>query len=472
MAMEMSATRLLAPYFGTSLYVWTNVIGLIMVALAGGYYLGGRLADRRPKPNIYFGLIFFTGVWVLLVPFVSSPFFTLLTQSFSNLAEVARVGSFVAVGILFVLPMFLLGMIVPFTVKLVLAHLEEAGRVSGKVSMISTAGSLVGTFLPAFVLIPLLGTTKTFVCIGIVLMLLAAFGLRRWVIFLIAIASIGFLWLVPPVYAEDSIIYSKDSSYGFVFVTEDEWGIRRLHVNNPFGTQSLYDPSTPLAPERYYYSYFGVLPAMLEEVQSVLILGHGGGSFTRIFNAYYPELSITGVEIDPAMIEAAEATMGFSEAEVEIFYGDARTYLLTTEETYDLILIDTYQGMNIPAHLATQEFFALAESRLKEDGLVALNAASTTSLFLDSLVKSLSVNFENAAALAIPDSYNSMILGSNSNHFDLIHEVPEELREQAAAVESGLYTFDLSYAQPFTDEKLTQVEILNDRMYMEVLSKF
>ena len=473
MAIEMSATRLLAPYFGNSLYVWTNVIGLIMMALAAGYYCGGRLADQKPKASIYFSLIFLTGAWALVIPFVSGPFFAIITRSFSNLAEVVRIGSFVAVAFLFVFPLFLLGMIVPFTVKMVLVHVEEAGTVSGKISMISTLGSLVGTFLPAFVLIPVLGTTKTFVCIGIVLMLLAAFGLRKWIFVIIALASIGFFWLVPPVFAHDSIIYAKDSPYGFVFVTEDEEGVRRLHVNNPIGTQSLYDPASPLAPEPYYYSYFGVLPAMVETPQTVLILGHGGGSFTRIFNAYYPELSVTGVEIDPTMTEAAELTMGLLDATVEIVYADARTYLLNTEKNYDLILVDTYQTSSIPAHLATHEFFELVHSRLNEGGLVALNASSASGDFLNSLVKSVDIHFDQMAAYAVPNSTNSMILGSDDLNFDFLRAVPEMLSEKAAAVTEGLYEFSFSdEVEVFTDEKATRVEILSDAMHMQVLQGF
>ena len=473
MAVEMSSTRLLAPYFGNSLYVWTNVIGIIMVALAAGYYFGGRLADRHPEPSFYFSLFFVTGIWTVFIPFFAVPFFEKLIYAFSNMADVVLYGSFIAVLFLFSLPMVFLGMIVPFTVKMVLQHVNQAGSISGKISMVSTMGSLVGTFLPAFVLIPVFGTTKTFVLIGIVLMLTAAMALRKIILALVGLACIGLFWLVPPVYANDTIIYSKDSAYSYIFITEDGAGVRRLHVNSPLGTQSIYDPSSAIPEDRYYYSYFGVLPAMLESPKTVLILGHAGGTFTRIFNTYYPELSITGVELDPAMSAAAEQYMGLLEADVDIVHEDARTYLLNTSKNYDLILIDTYQSMNIPAHLATQEFFALAGSHLNEGGIVALNAASGESEFLDVLENSIAMHFENSAVLEIPGSYNSMILGSDDRDFSVIEALPVSLVSKGEYLDEHLVSISFDPTKEvFTDEKSTRVEILTNQMEMEIFKDF
>ena len=480
MAVEMSGTRILAPYFGNSLYVWTNLLGLVMMALAAGYFFGGRLSDKKPKPELYFTLFFAAGLWVLLLPFVATPIFKLLFYVFSNFANTVPLGSFVAVSLLFVVPMFFLGMVLPFTVKLITAHVEHVGSVSGKVSMVSTVGSLVGTFLPAFILIPILGTTKTFILIAVILMLTAAMGLRKIFFGFFPVASVLIIlmgWLsassVPPVYAQSDIIFSKDSAYGFVFVTEDEEGIRRLHVNSPIGTQSLYDPESALPPEGYYYSYFGVLPAMMEDPKNVLILGHAGGSFTRIFNAYYPELDITGVEIDPLMTEVSMKYMGLEDADVDIVHADARTYLLSTEESYDLILIDTYQSMNIPSHLATHEFFALVASRLNSGGLVALNAASGESDFLYVLGNSMAKNFAFSGILKIPDSYNSILLGSATQDFTFLSDIPEALRDKAVYVSKNLLAlFYDSSREVFTDEKATRAEILNDEMHLEIYKNF
>jgi len=473
MAVELSAARLLAPYFGNSLYVWTNVIGLIMVALAAGYYFGGRLADKNPRREVYFALILLTGFWTVLIPFFSPLLFEQLTTGFSNLALAVKWGSFFAVTFLFALPMFLLGMIVPFTVKMVIQNVAKVGSLSGKISTVSTLGSLVGTFLPAFLLIPVFGTTKTFIFIGLLLIFLAAFGLRKWWVFILATLGLGLFWLVPPVYANDAVIYAKDSPYGYIFVTEDAEGVRRLHIDNPLGTQSIYNPASVLPEEHYYYSYFGVLPSMIEEPKTVLILGHAGGSFTRIFNTYYPELEITGVEIDPAVTRIAEEYMGLSDATVNIVHADARTFLLNTEEQYDLILIDTYHASNIPAHLATQEFYALAASHLDEDGILALNAASDEGPFLNALAATLASQFEFAAYLNIPDSFNAMIIGSNKA-FDFYTDSPEDLAGKRDYLYQYLTSVTelISNSEIFTDEKMSRVEIFTEQMYMQIIKEF
>ncbi len=469
MAVELSAARLLAPYFGSSLYVWTNVIGLVMVALAGGYYFGGRLADKRPLNEVYFALIFITGLWVLFIPFFAPTLFDGLVKSFENLALIVKWGSFFAVAFLFVFPLFMMGMVVPFTVKMVVKDVRHMGSQSGQISMVSTAGSLVGSFLPAFVLIPYLGTTNTFVFVGLLMIFNAAWGLKKWWVLLVALAGVSLFWLTPPVYASDDVIYAKDSPYGYIFVTEDSTGVRRLHVDNPLGTQSIFDPDSVLPEERYYYSYFGLLPAMMDEPKKVLILGHAGGSFTRIFNAYYPELAITGIEIDPAITLAATETMELDEANVKIVHADARTFLLTTDENYDLILADTYHGMNIPPHLATEEFFELAQSRLNEGGILAINVASGESEMLTVLENTLANTFAKVAEFPIPDSYNTMVLARDEGEFTM-KNVPTQLFEKAAVFDAE--TIAATSGETFTDDKMTRIELLTEDMLMNLMKQF
>ncbi|QQR55289.1 fused MFS/spermidine synthase [Candidatus Peregrinibacteria bacterium] len=179
MGVELSASRLLAPYFGNSLYVWTNVIAVVLLALAGGYFYGGKLADRRPEPKLYFSLIAATGFWILLIPFLIQFFSEVVVSLSPNLAFAVRLGSLFIAALFFLLPLFMLGMMVPFTLKLLQPSAEHVASVSGRLSMVSTLGSLVGTFLPTFFLIPLLGTTKTFLVLGFVLLFLAVYGLKN-----------------------------------------------------------------------------------------------------------------------------------------------------------------------------------------------------------------------------------------------------------------------------------------------------
>lgn len=474
MAVEMSGTRLLAPYFGTSLFVWTNVISVIMLALALGYSLGGRIADKHPQPTIYFFWIAVTGVWVMGIPFVAPLLLPTLSSGLGNLEQSLRWGSLIAVTLLFAFPMVLFGMNVPFTLRLTADKIQTVGAVSGKVSMISTLGSLLGTFLPAFVLIPDLGTTKTFLFIGLTLFFLAAFGYRNVFLVLLGFLGCGLFWVVPPVYAANELVASTESPYGYVFVTQDDAGLYYLHIDNSIGVQSVYDPNAVLPTSSYYYGYFGVLPAMIDSPKSILILGHAGGSFTRIFNTFYPDLKVTGVEIDPAVTAMAEKYMGLADAQVDIVHADARQFLLNTTEKYDLILVDTYHGANIPAHLATTEFFQLAHDHLNEGGMVALNAASTQGDFLDELKNSLAEPFRSVFSFPVPGSFNTMLVARDSLDYN-VYDLPAELQSFFDSIQNstglGLTVYDPSLAS-FHDEKLSEVELKDEEMFMQLLSNF
>ena len=474
MGVELSASRLLAPYFGNSLYVWTNVIAVILLALAGGYAFGGWLADRKPRSRLYFSLIACTGLWVLAIPFLSGPLSTFFMQVTPSLAAAVRIGSLLVMLLLFLVPLVVLGMIVPFTIKLLVKDLGGLASLSGRLSMVSTLGSLIGTFLPTFVLIPLLGTTKTFVFLGLVLVFLAAWGLRKAVLFVAGLALIALFWIVPAVYASPLILASHDSPYGFIFVTEDEEGVRRLHIDTPLGTQSIYDPQASVFDLSYYYNYFAALPALIEGPERVLILGHAGGSFTRLFNAFYPELQLTGVELDPAVTAMATETMGLNEAQVEIVHGDARAFLESEAGAYDLILVDTYHGVSIPAHLATQEFFELCATHLTEDGILALNAASIPSPFLTALQNTLAEPFGTVFSAQIPESFNALLMTRTSGDYAVVREMAPALQEKWELLELGdpLVLSHDKKTQVFKDDRLSEIELLNEEMFMQLLEAF
>jgi len=481
MAVELSASRLLAPYFGNSLYVWTNVIGLVMLALALGYFFGGRVSDKYPRPELYFGMIFVTGLWVAMIPVVAPNLLPILLGGFAKLSSAVLFGSFIAIFVLFMVPMFFLGAVVPFTVKMVTDNVKRVGTYAGQVSMISTAGSLAGTFLPAFFLIPIFGTTRTFVIIAVLLLALAAIGLKKWWAVLMLLICSLFFWLVPSVLSNDAVIVTVDSPYGFIFVTEDESGRRELFIDSVFGIQSVYDPSESLTKE--YYAYFATLPAFLgvdrEAVavgeEDLLILGHAGGSFTRIYNEFFPEISVTGVEIDPAVTEIGEEYMGLADADFEIVHGDARSYLHFAEENYSLILVDAYNAASIPAHLATTEFFALAKGHLRDGGILALNAAASESEFLQVLKNTLAVNFSVVYEVPVPGSFNTMLFACDScvAPDGAVAEVPEALTAHMDYVQTSVelvaYKKNLTV---FTDDKATLVELLNEEMLIDLLARF
>ncbi len=191
LAVEISASRLLAPYYGSSTIVWANLIGLVLLALALGYWLGGKLADRRPDPRLLGRLVLGAGVYVAALPFVTAPILDVAARGLDQLSAGAVVGSFFATLVLFAPPVFVLGMVAPFALRLALDTVGSAGQVAGRLYAISTAGSLVGTFLSALVLIPLVGTSRTFVGFALGVTVVGALGLRhRWLAVPTAVAAL------------------------------------------------------------------------------------------------------------------------------------------------------------------------------------------------------------------------------------------------------------------------------------------
>lgn len=375
MATEFCASRLLAPYFGDSTMVWANIIGLILASLSLGYWLGGRLADRRPSPLLLGGIVLAAAVFVAIVPFVAKPLLERGSTGIGDLAVGTVVGSFFASVLLFAPPVVLLGMVTPFAIRLSLEKTGSAGGVAGTVFALSTVGSLVGTFVPALLTIPLIGTQRTLLGTSTLLAATSALTLGRRG--LAPALGIGLLLILPPgaVRAGSGVIYESESSYQFIRVVE-KGGERVLELNEGVAAHSLYDPSTVLTGGNWDLPL--VLPSLLERpVRRVAILGNAGGTVARAYRRFYPEARIDGVEIDPEVTEVGERFFGLEQGPLlRVYDQDARPFLLRTEERYDIIHVDAYRQPYVPFYLATTEFFELARERLRPGGIVSLNVAS------------------------------------------------------------------------------------------------
>src|ERR1700736_5061940 len=177
LAVELAASRLLAPYFGTSLFIWANLIGLILVYLTVGYYVGGRIADRFPRPAVLYGMTTVAAFLISLIPFISRPIMHWSQSSFATYSIGVFYGSLVSVILLFAIPMILLGCVSPFAIRLSIDKLGKSGRIAGQLYAISTAGSILGTFLPVLWLIPTIGTYRTFFTFAVALLLVSVVGL-------------------------------------------------------------------------------------------------------------------------------------------------------------------------------------------------------------------------------------------------------------------------------------------------------
>src|SRR5450830_25515 len=375
MATEICASRLLAPYFGDSTMVWANIIGLILASLSLGYWLGGRLADRRPSPSLLGAIVLAAALCVAIVPFVARPLLERGASGIGQLAVGTVAGSFFAALILFAPPVVALGMVAPFAIRLSVERPGTSGGVAGTVFALSTAGSLLGTFVPALLSIPLIGTQRTLLGTSALLAATSALALGRRG--LVPVACIAALLALPPgaIKSGADVLYESESAYQFIRVVQDG-NERVLELNEGVVAHSVYDPASVLTGG--YWDLFLVPPLLLDHpVGRVAILGNAGGTVARAYRHFYPQARIDGVEIDAKVTSIGERFFGLRPGRfLRLYNEDARPFLLTHHDRYDIICIDAYRQPYVPFYLATREFYELVRSRLRPGGVVALNVAS------------------------------------------------------------------------------------------------
>ncbi len=377
LATEITASRLLEPYFGSSTVVWANLIGLVLAALALGYWLGGHVADRHPSPSLLGFIVLAGALCVAAVPFVARPFLDLTVEGLDRVSLGAVVGSFFSTLLLFAPPVVLLGMVAPFAIRLAVSDVETAGSVAGRLYALSTAGSLVGTFLPALVLIPAIGTQRTFLFTAALVALSSCTLLGRR--YLVVALALGFLLVVPPgaVKAQAGVMHEETSLYQYIPVVRRPDGRRPLYLNEGVAVHSVWRPHTVLTGGEWD-TYLALLPLLGRRPERIAILGNAGGTTARALGVFYPQARVDGVELDPAVTRVGRRYFGLGDnPRLTVHTADARPFLRGTRRRYDLIVVDAYQQPYVPFYLATQEFFALVRARLAPGGIVALDVAAT-----------------------------------------------------------------------------------------------
>jgi spermidine synthase len=461
LAVEIAASRLLAPYYGSSTIVWANLIGLVLLALALGYWLGGKLADRRPEGRFLGRIVLAAGAYVAILPFVTRPILDLAAEGLDELSAGAVVGSFFATLLLFAPPVFALGMVSPFAIRLALETVGSAGEVAGRLYALSTAGSLLGAFLPALVTIPLVGTQRTLIGSAVVLAAASAPLLGRRS--LVAAVAVGVLLAVPPgvvKQSEGEILFERESRYQFVQVVERD-GVRRLYLNEGIAVHSLYRPGTVLTGGEW--DAFLAVPALLERAPRTLaVLGNAGGTIARAYGRFWPDVAIDGVEIDPAVSEAARRYLGLRDnPRLRVVDADARPFLRRTDKRYDLIFVDAYHQPYVPFYLATKEFFELVRSRLEPGGVLALNVATVPGdrRLRDDIAGTVAAVFPEVRIWA-PLRFNSFVIGL-TRPVRALRPVPV-LGDLLARQLSGPVG---PAADPWTDDR-APVEWVTDRMIL------
>ncbi len=413
LALEILGTRILGPFYGVSIFLWSALITVTLAALSVGYMFGGRMADKSPAYSRLCTLMLIAGIWIVLIPWIKNPFLT-LTEPLG-----LRFALLTAATILFFPPLMLLGMISPYAIKLKTADLGQVGRTAGNLYAISTLASVLSALLIGFILIPNIGVTLLTILVGLMVMLTAVLGfllnkksaasVSAIIIFVITSIFIG--WKAPVEYPDPStgLLAIEQSPYGEIRVLNRE-NERYLLIDG--GIHTMADTAT----WNSYTHYCGVMDLpkyFFVQPGKMLLLGLGGGSLIKQY--HQDGWKVDAVEIDPVVVSMAYRYFGLDKSEGNVIEMDARQYLLTTDNKYDVILLDAFGSSSIPFHLVTEEVFGLIKNHLADNGIVAVNVESIG--WHDKIVSTLAVTlkqrFMNIVALPIeepPNQFGNIVI--------------------------------------------------------------
>ena len=430
LAIEILGTRILGPFYGVSLFLWSALITVTLVALSAGYAIGGRWADKQARlPRLYY-LLAGAGLWMLLIPWLTHPVLMFSEPLGLRFAVLA------AAFILFAPPLTLLGMVSPYAIRVRASSLNIVGRTVGDLYAISTVGSVISALLTGFVFIPNFGVSRLTIAIGLALLVLTLLGsvvhLRSKLMSFISVLAVGAAVLAmtqnsgPSADAESGLLAVRTSPYAELRVVDTEVG-RHLVIDG--GIHTIVDRVT-------YQSVFPYVDVMdlprlfFEKRGRLLLIGLGGGSVAK--NYALAGWEIDAVEIDPVVADLAYEHFGLDSAEARVFITDGRKFLNSSDAAYDLIIVDAFGSSSIPFHLVTRESFALMKSRLHPDGVLALNFESVGwhSRLVYSLAATLQSQFSEVSTLPMAEPPNRL-----GNIIMLAANRTLELREEMTPTE-------------------------------------
>jgi len=488
LAAELSASRLLGSVFGTSNLVWAAIIGLILIYLTLGYFLGGKWADSSPRFETMYGILTWGALSLGVVPYIARPILLAAANAFDGLEVGVMLGAFVAVLILFSIPITLLGMMSPFAIRLSIEDPAKAGKVSGNIYAISTLGSFLGTYLPVLLFIPTMGTRKTFLLFSVILLLVALLGLwvsgaRKSAIRSLAMPILLLLFafgMRGSIKNTPGQIYETESAYNYIQVLRTEGNRVVLRLNDGQGIHSVYDPATldyngPW--EQFLAAPYFNAPDALEPVRRIAIVGLAAGTTARQATAVYGDIPIDGYEIDPKIVEVGRTYFGMTMPNLHVHIEDGRWGLAHSPYRYDIIAIDAYRPPYIPWHLTTREFFQIAYDHLREEGVVAINVGHLPDdrRLVDNMATTLAAVFPSIHIVDIPASLNTIIyatkqptraenLAANIGVLASRENVHPLLMDVLVTAQANLQP-GYEEAQVFTDDCATIEWVTNDMIF-------
>lgn len=383
MAVELGASRLLAPYFSSSQIVWTIIIGTIMIAMALGNIWGGRQADKNPNPDKLYLRLMIAALWIAAIPVVGK--YIILAISAVLVLTVNNnfliLAGFAACMVIFVFPLFLLGTVTPSLVKYTVESLDESGKTVGTLGAFNTIGSIIGTFLPTFVTIPAVGTSVTFLIFsGILLLIGLVYFISKKSKKGVCTAAVVFFILCSITghsgsfaFWENNLLYEGESIYNYLQVKETDDSVI-LSTNVLFGVQSIMKKDDSLTGMYYDYALAAPVMAGIDESSpaDILILGMGTGTYAGQCKKYFSNATLEGVEIDQKITDLAGEYFALSD-DITVTTYDGRAFLQAIDKKYDVIMVDAYQDITIPFQMSSIEFFTMVREHLNEDGIMVVN---------------------------------------------------------------------------------------------------
>ncbi len=461
MTVELAASRIIAPYVGSSIYTWTSVIGVILLGLSAGYYIGGYFADRAYQKNIVFWVYILSSVSVAAIPFIAPISISLAMSSLSLPVLILLIAL-----LLFLAPSVFLGALSPLILKRYVTSLGQVAQSAGTLSALWSVGSILGTFLTGFVFMGYIGSQETFLAIGAVIALNSLpFSKSKTEISVAALVLavlIFLLFFVPGAAASKlgNSIFSKDSDYYHIRVADgqfqDAGNSRILFLDfDSHSIESLSGKFLGTYPD--IYPLFSVFD---KSINKIFVIGGGSYSLPKYLSDYYPDSSITVAELDPKVVDVADRFFGLGKYNnISTLVGDGRMSLNKISDKYDLIFEDAFNSfISLPWHLTTEEFDQLAKSRLKKGGIYAVNFVSATDgdngVFFQSMLKTFKSVFPNTYVFSTGElSYypqSVVLLGINSD----THEKVDILKIEAGLLKNGSWLADhLRDSSDFTDDK-------------------
>lgn len=473
MILELIASRLLTPYFGSSNLVWTSVIGIILFSSSMGNFIGGKLADKNNiKKNLKI-IILCTGISILVIPIIQKNVLSQVSTIISSL----KIGAIIATMLLFFIPSMLIGLISPIVLKLKVNNVENVGKVSGKISAIATIGSLVGTFVGGFYLVPMIGSKQLLYLLAFITILLTftVEGDKTISIIGLAICLVcgsGFVQSIVEnqlnieamVNGELNVLANFDTRYGnvkIVNVKSNDDIIRALMVGKGFESASYIDDEKKNELYSEYTKYYDLMFNANIEINNVMMIGGAGYSYPKYYLNKYNNITIDVIEIDEGITELAKKYFFLqniieennNSSRINLICNDGRIYLNSNTKKYDAILNDAFTGSCPVATLTTIEAAKLIHDSLNNNGVYLTNIVGSlegeNSKFLKAEVNTLKQVFKNVYVVPcnrneneIDVPHNNMIVASD-DIIDIEGNAKLELSENEYVLTDNFCPMDL-----------------------------